>query len=198
MSVPSPVPERVARSWPSPQSGLSLLELIVAIVIIGIGVAGVFSVFSASVRGSADPLLAKQALSVAEALLEEVQLAAFTYCRPNDPKYVANPNFQAAGSGDCTAGFVEVTGPEAGDVRPFDNVNDYHGLSLASISDVSGAPVPGLAGYSAAITVADAALGTIAAGAGEALHITVAVTAPDGKVYAVDGYRARHSPNAMP
>lgn len=178
------------------QLGVTLVELIIAIVIITIGVAGVLSAFQQSVRASSSPFQAKQAIAIAEALLEEVQLSAFTYCQPSDPKYVANPAFQAAGVGDCTAGFAEALGAEAGDARPFDNVNDYNGLALNPVTDVSGAPIPNVAGYSAAIAVVPTALASVPAG--EAMLITVSVTAPNGEVFSLDGYRTRHSPNALP
>lgn len=180
----------------STQRGVTLVELVIAIIVISIGVAGVTSAFNEAVRASASPFFAKQALAVGEALLEEVQLAAFTFCRPSDPKYTANPDFQAASPADCTAGFAEAMGAEAGDARPFDNVNDYDLLALPTITDVSGAAVPGLAGYSATVTVTATALSTIAAG--EALRITVTVTAPNGEVFSIEGFRTRHSPNAMP
>lgn len=185
------------RRGPLAQRGLSLVELVIAMVVIGIGVAGVLSAFNESVRASSSPFFAKQALAIAEALLEEVQLAASTYCRPTDPQYVANPNFIAASPANCSPGFVESMGPEAGDARPFDNVNDYHGLNLNPVTDVSGAAVPGVAGYSATIAVATAALNTIPAGL-DSLRITVTVTAPNGEVFALEGFRTRHSPNAMP
>lgn len=192
MCEPSPAPDSAV----SRQRGVTLVELVIAIVIISLGVAGVLTAFQQAVRASSSPFYAKQALAIAEALMEEVQLAAFTFCLPTDPKYAANPDFQAASTADCTAGFVEALGPEAGDARPFDNVNDYNGFALASITDVSGVAIPGVAGYSATIAVAAAALNTVPAG--EAMLITVTVTAPDGEVFALNGYRTRHSPNAMP
>ncbi len=193
MCATSPVPEgREQRR----QRGVTMVELIVAIVVISVAVAGVTGAFNRAVSGSASPFFAKQALAIAEALMEEVQLAAYTYCTPNDPKYVANPDFQAASTADCTAGYVEALGPEAGDVRPFDNVNDYNGLALNPVTDVSGAALPGLAGYSATIAVAPAALNTVPAS--DALRITVTVTAPNGDAFSLEGYRSRHSPNSMP
>lgn len=179
------------RSLPARQSGLTLVELIVAIVVIAVGVAGVMLAFNNAVRSSADPMLAKQALAIAEALLEEVQLAPFTFCDPDDPAAEA-----ADAPGDCAT--PEAFGLEVGDARPFDNVNDYHNWALNPIRDVSGAQVPGLAGYSAAITVANATLGPITAATGDAVLITVTVTAPDGQAYALEGYRTRYAPNDLP
>lgn len=190
MSMPSPVRDRAAPRGGA-QSGLTLIELIVAMVVIAVGVAGILSAFNVSVRGSADPLMPKQALAIAEALLEEVQLAPFTYCDPDDPAAET-----ATGPGDCAT--PEGAGPEAGDVRPFDNVSDYHGLTLNPISDVSGAPIAGLANYSAVIAIANVPLNTVTAASGDAVRITVSVTAPDGGVYTLEGYRSRYAPRAVP
>jgi len=60
--------------------GVTLIELIVFIVIVSVGLAGVMSSLNVSVRGSADPLLAKQALAIADGLLEEILLKNY-----NDP-----------------------------------------------------------------------------------------------------------------
>lgn len=197
MCIPSRVLERAAvmRRF-APQRGFTLVELIVAIVIIGTCVAGVLAAFSASVRGSADPMVSKQLVAVAEALLEEVQQASFTYCDPVDA------NAEAAASSAGCATVPERIGPEAGNSRPFDNVNDYHGLTLNPITDVAGNPVPDLAGYSASIAVAPAALNTLGAGAdaagSDALRITVTVSGPGGQSFSLDGYRARYAPNDLP
>jgi MSHA pilin protein MshD len=154
----------------------------------------VLSVFVESTRGSADPLLRRQALAIAESLLEEVQLMPFTFCDGDDANVAT-----AAGTGGC-AGAVDNVGPEAGESRlgspPFDHVNDYHGFAMSGIVDLTNTAVPGLAAYSANVSVAAAALGSIAAGSGDALRITVTVTGPDGSTVTLDGYRSRHAPNA--
>lgn len=173
------------------QRGVTLVELIVAIVIIGVGLAGVLSAFNVSVRGSADPMIAKQSMAIAEALMEEIQLAPFTFCDPDD--LVAAT---AASPGECTT--PEIIGREAGDIRPFDNVNDYNGLPLDTITDVAGNAVPFLAGYSARVTVTPAALNDIPAASGDALLITVTVKAPNGDTLALEGYRTRYEPNEVP
>jgi MSHA pilin protein MshD len=175
----------------APQRGVTLVELIVAVVIISVALAGVLAAFNASVRGSADPMVSKQMTSIAEALMEEVQQAAFTFCDPNDAAAET-----ASSVADCTT--PEVMGAEAGDTRPFDNVSDYHGLSLATITDEAGVAVPSLAGYSATISVAPVSLFWVAAASGDLLQVTVRVTAPNGQTFTLDGYRARYAPNALP
>lgn len=54
--------------------GLTLIELVVFIVIVSVGIAGVLSSLNVSVMHSADPLQPKQALAVAEATLEATLL----------------------------------------------------------------------------------------------------------------------------
>lgn len=186
---PSAAPQRLR--------GLTLVELVVFIVIISVGVVGILAVLDLNARRSADPLAPKQALAIAEALLEEVTQAPFTYCDPDDA------NFASASDAAGCATVPEGSGPEAGDARPYDNVNDYHGLTLAGIADASGITVPGLAAYSASISVVADRLGggtahPIDAGSGEALRITVTVQAPDGSAVTLEGYRARFAPNAGP
>jgi len=75
-------------------------------------------------------------------------------------------------------------------------VNDYHGLVLNPVSDVSGMAIPGLAGYTASIAIAEGGLPGLAAG--ESLRIMVTVTAPNGEAYLMEGMRTRYAPNAIP
>src|SRR5882762_4511878 len=95
------IAERQARRHrPSAERGVSLVELIVFIVIVSIGVAGVVGAMSMATRASTDPMIQKQALAIAEALLEEVQLQPFTYCDPDDTKAATAQS--AAWPTDCT------------------------------------------------------------------------------------------------
>ena len=103
------------------QRGFTLIELIMFIVVISGALAGVLTIFIQATRGSADPQLRRQAMAIAESLLEEVQLMPFTYCDPDDA--AAETATSAAG---CTT--TEALGPEAGETRTaspqFDNVSD--------------------------------------------------------------------------
>lgn len=171
------------------QRGLTLIELIMFIVIVGVALAGVLTVLNVTVRASADPLVRKQLLTIAEGLLEEVQSQPFTWCDPDDPAAAT-----ATSAAACAT--PENSGPEAGETRggatPFDNVNDYHGLAGITTS-ITGQAMP--AGYSAVLSVTPEALNGIAAA--DSLRIVVTVTR-GAESLTLEGYRTRHSPNLGP
>lgn len=185
------------------QTGLTFVELIMFIVIVGIAVAGVLLVLDVAVKSSADPMIRKNMLSIAEALLEEVELMPFTYCDPND----ANASTAASTAGCAT--LVEGMGPDAGETRsdtanPFNNVNDYYavgGLALPTpVPDISNtyfAP----AGYSATIQIVaedlNGIVSTTTPATMRALRIAVTVSHGSDSIV-LEGYRTRHSPNFNP
>ncbi len=183
-------------------AGLSLVELIVFIVIVGVAVAGVLMALSVATRSSTDPMIQKQALAIAEAVLEEVQLQPFTYCDPDDPN--------AATANDSTgcASTAEAMGPETGETRagasPFDNVNDYSGFSMTGgITDLAGNPIAGLNAYAVIVGVSGRALGPGVTPptnipSTESLLVTVTVTGPGNTTVVLNGYRVRYAPNALP
>lgn len=179
--VPSPE-SGVAGPRPSGQgqAGLTLVELVIFIVVVSVGVAGILSVMNLTTSHSADPLVRKQALAIAEALLEEIDLQPFTDCDPDAYDPVA---------GSCT--LAEVMGPEEGEARgSFDNVNDYSGFAMAGITSLAdGNAIPGLGGYDAAVAVAGVTLG-----GAPALQITVTVTGTGGTSVTLDGYRTEYAP----
>jgi len=182
------------------QRGISLVELIVFIVVVSVAAAGVLIAFSSSTRASADPMVQKQALAIAEALLEEVQLQPFTYCDPDDTAEAT-----ALSSAGCTGGAggandesrtpLTHEGESRTAIPVFDNVSDYNGLPLNPITDINGSALA-LDGYSASITVAPQGIGVIPAD--EALLITVSVSGPGNTTVVLHGYRVRYAPNALP
>jgi MSHA pilin protein MshD len=187
--------------------GLSLVELIVFIIIVGVAVAGVLAALNVSTRASADPMIQKQALAVAEAVLEEVQLMPFTYCDPDDPQAATALNAGVGATACTAAASVENPGAEAtppygpetrlGVTTPFDNVNDYNGISIGpGIVDMTGTAITGLDGYTATVNVVNQALGAIPAS--DSLLITVTVTGPGNTTAVLHGYRVRYAPNALP
>lgn len=92
------------------------------IVIVGAAVAGIIGVISVTTQSSADPMIRKQALAIAEAVLEEVRLQPFTYCDPDDPSAAtassagASVTFLAAAQAGATTGNLTINKP-AGTVQ---------------------------------------------------------------------------------
>jgi len=58
--------------------GFTLFEIIVTVVVIALAATALMSVFSSTVATSADPVLEHQAIAIAEAYMEEIQLKSFT------------------------------------------------------------------------------------------------------------------------
>jgi MSHA pilin protein MshD len=129
------------------QAGFTLIEMIIAIVILGIGLAGVAVAFSVAIGRSADPVINQQLLAIAEEMIEEIQLKPY-----------------AAAANSAPAGCARDT---------YNDVSDYNGYtSSGQICTVDGVAVSALSGYSLSVGVATATLSGVAA----AKRITVTVT----------------------
>jgi MSHA pilin protein MshD len=188
------------------QRGVTLVELIMFIVIVSVGLAGVLIVLNVTVMHSADPMINKQLLAIAEAYLEEVSSMPFTYCDQDDPN-VASATSWVVGAGGC-ATWPEGPGlgPETqggttetrnGATVPFDNVNDYSGYAQATATDAS--LTHSYPGYSVSVAVAnDANLGPGGSPLPSAAVLRVAVTVTSGSnSLTLEGYRTRYAPNAQ-
>lgn len=196
------------------QAGVTLIELIMFIVIVGAAIAGVMAILNLTTGRSADPMIRKQMLAIAESLLEEVTMVPFTYCDPDDARAALATSATVGGAG-CSA-TVEALGPEGGELRgnnitPFDNVNDYFAAGgLAVADDVSGGHLLP-AGYAATITVDGGTPATpLSLGPGgsavssdgtpanmDLLNIVVTVTY-GAETLVLEGYRTRYAPNILP
>ncbi len=119
------------------ERGFTLVEMIIAIVVIGVGLAGVLVAFSTTTRGSGEGLVRRQLLGIAEGLMEEVM------SRP----YVA---VAGGGSANCER-------------SAFNDIDDYNGYATSGrICSIDGTEVGSLAGYSVNVSVQPATLGGVA------------------------------------
>lgn len=175
------------------QRGMTLIELVMFVVIVAVGVAGILSVLNITVLRSADPLVQKQAQALAEGLLEEIQTGYFAYCDGADEKLR-----YAKSAAECTGGVGDSYGPEAGEARPYNTVKDY--ASAANTPTALATALPGEAavaapaGYEATVTIGPAALGDIAQAVdGDALLIRVVVASGSTQATA-EGYKTRQVP----
>lgn len=151
-------------SMSKPQErGFTLIELIIFIVVVAAGLAGILSVMNTVVKSSSDPMVRKQTLAIAESLLEEILL-----------KEYANP-----------------TGGDTGTVRAqFDDVDQYIPYTTSGgIRDVLNNPVAGLSGYD--VTQVTVATTTDLTGIA-AKKITVTISGPGNTVVSLSGYRSQY------
>ena len=131
------------------QQGLTMIELVIFILIVTIAVIGVLQVIALNTARSADPIRQKQALAIAEGLMNEIRSAGMALCD------IADPNFGVPGV-PCTN--PDNVGREGTGDRPYDNVNDYvtnWNTPTAYTMDTVKNNFP--AGYTATVTIPDPA-----------------------------------------
>lgn len=104
-------------------AGTTLIELIVAIVIVGTALAGLVAAYNRANIASTDPLITQQMLAIAESMMEEVMQKPF----------VAQQN-------------------QAGRLF-FNDLMDYNGYGPVAVSNVNGGAVPGLGRYTVQVQV---------------------------------------------
>lgn len=154
-------------------TGFTLIEMIIAIVIIGVGLAGVLTAFTNTIRSSSDPLIHKQMLAVAEEMMEEILLKPF------------------AVTGVAPVNAATACGAAAAIRTAFDDVSDYHNYQTTGICDIDGNAVAGLGTYSIRVTVdAAASLGTL--GGGAVKKVTIVVT-NGGETISLVGWRTDYA-----
>ena len=125
-------------------AGFTLIEIIVTLVVVGIAAVALLSVFASNVRGSADPVVQQQAITIAEAYMEEILLKA--YQDPTDPEQGTLATEAGESSRDL-----------------FDDVQDYNHLGTTEVRDQNDVAIPALAAYDVTVTVNAATLNTVAA-----------------------------------
>lgn len=145
------------------ESGATLIELIISIVVIAIAASAVLGVLSRTVGRSADAMVLTQAVAIGEAYLEEISLKPFV-----DPDGV---------DGEAT--------------RPtFDDADDYNGLVDNGARNQFGAAVAALSQYTVTVTVAASTALAGVPGA-DAERIDVRVTYPGNGTVLLTGYKTR-------
>lgn len=152
-------------SKPARSRGFSLPELILLIVVMAIALTGLLLVFNTAVVGSVNPVVNKQAIAIAESLMDEILLMPFA-----DP-----------GTGGCSG-----CAPTQANRAQFNDVRDYHNFATTGIFAIDGTAIAGLAAYNVAVTVVPTALSTVPSAA--SMLITVTVSGP-GSGVALQGYK---------
>ena len=147
-------------------AGTSLIELVIAIVVVAISLTGTLLVVDTTTRRSAEPLLERQAISIASGYLDEALAKAYL---------------------DPDSGTVC---PAAEASRAlFDNVCDFDGFDETGARDPAGNPITGLGAYRIQLDVdRSAGLGGLS-GPNEVLRVDATVTDALGRIVRLSGYR---------
>ena len=207
------ITKRVAMAARGPwQRGVTLIELVIFIVVVSIAVVGLLQIFTRTTASSADPQLRKQALAIAEAMLDEIEGARFTFCDPladpaADMATNAKPFHSDTNPTGCnTPQNVSATVPATG--RPYYNVSDYvraFNTPVSYTTDAAGNSFP--EGYAVSVAISpEAGLGPAGATLPSdatpvnmnVLRVTVTVTYGANQQLVLAGYRTRYAGNAVP
>lgn len=117
--------------------GFTLIEMLIAISVVGISVAGVLLAFQTASRNSAEPVVQQQLISLAQSLTEEAMLQPYT------PAANASP-----------VGCARDT---------FNDVSDFNGYATSGyVCAPDGSAIASLNGYSVSISVAPATVAGVA------------------------------------
>ncbi len=165
------------------QTGFTLVETIIVIVLVGAMMAGMTSLFMSSVGNSHRPFLRQKALAVINAFMDEISHKRWNEATP-------------LGGGCVNTGASCATGPVAiaigsdGELRAtYDDIDDYHGLSQSPPQDSSGTDMPGYAGYTVTVSVVQPGANWNSIAAEDVRLITVSVTSSSNESIEISAYR---------
>ena len=184
------------------QRGVTLIETIIFMIMVSVGVVGLVSVMNPLIRASADPMLTKQMVAVAESLLNEILHQPYTWCDPDDANAATAQSYAGCASNPQSSlgptPNTETRNGSGGSGEFFDNVRDYAGFAMDNIADPAGGSV--INGYRAEVAIVQAgATFGIAADAALAITVTACRTGTPTpcagrESIALTGYRFRYAP----
>lgn len=124
------------------QRGLTLMEMVITIVILGIALTALVSAMAGMASRGADPLMRNRALALAQMYADEILGKRFDEYTP-------------LGGGQADPGLTACTGlgPEGETRAGFDDVDDYQGLDDSPPRDQDGATLSAYQGFRVRISV---------------------------------------------
>ncbi len=177
-----------------PQTGVTLVELIIAIVIISIASVALLTGLGFQTARNVDPMIQSQAQMLAKQYLSEVLSKPF-FDPSADPRLSPSVSRDAA---DDSAADTTARDSNATNRLLFDNIFEYNGFNQPT-QELDGTAVPELAGYQISISIDDSVgltLGTLANPGTlcppDILRVDVTVTDPRGQQTQLSGYRTSY------
>jgi MSHA pilin protein MshD len=146
------------------QHGVTLVELVVAITIVAVAASAVLGALAAVASRSADAMVEQQAVSIAQAYLEEIS-----------QRWVVDPNGSPPNTGRSS----------------WDTVDQYNGLVDNGATDQFGNAISGLGAYTVKVAVvSSSALAGITSA--NARRVDITVVHPSGINVTLTGYRTNY------
>lgn len=173
------------------QSGVSLIELIIAIVVLGIAVVGVLTTLGRTTLLQVDPMIRAQSLALAESFMDEVTGKPF-YSPDADPRFdedASPPIDPCADMPDLN----DLSGSSRTDM--LNSVCAFNGYNAdtheGGVTAPDGTTIPGLGAYNVRIEVGNSGLDTPFSSAPDncILRIAVAVDDATGTPTRLQAYR---------
>jgi MSHA pilin protein MshD len=187
-------------------SGFTLIELVVAIVVMSIGTLGFLTLIHNTATNSVDPHIRVQSDAIARAYLEEVMLSQF--CEPNfdpDGDGLTECSSTTIGEG-CTSSACSALAPnacgganaaggaEAGR-SSFDDVCDYAAINSAVATDRNGSALGTIGDYTVTVTINDgvaANLNGLTGAGGQVVRVDVDVSHNSGVTTSLSSYKTNY------
>ncbi|PAV27305.1 MSHA biogenesis protein MshD [Tamilnaduibacter salinus] len=156
------------------QRGVTLVELVMTIVIISLGVAGVVSAFALIGGRSADPLFQTRSVALSQLYMDEIMGQRYAEGTPVGGVPKAN---------GCAIN------TEEGSREDYDDVDDYNAIDNQAPADAEGTALDGYDGFRVSIRV-ECAGGDVGLPGDDAKRIRLTVTAPADQRFVFSAYRA--------
>ncbi|WP_077529250.1 type IV pilus modification PilV family protein [Vreelandella utahensis] len=159
----------------SEQSGATLVELVMTIVIISVAIAGVVGAFSLVSGRSANSLFQTRAVELGQFYMDEILAQKY-----DD----ATPVGGVPPVSDCN-----ISAEEGSNRSAYDDVDDYDAIDNAPPRTAEGTPLPGYDGFEVSVTVfcagSEVGLPDL-----DAKRIDLSITGPADSEFSLSAYRA--------
>ena len=130
-------------------SGFTLVEMVVFIVVLAVGLSGVVLVINRTLLDAPEALVNTRAMEISQLYLDEILAKKYDENTPQG----GSPPCDSSGNPACTAtGSFGPDGPSESRSR-YDDVDDYHDPAFQPVTDANGNALPNYSDYEVRIDI---------------------------------------------
>lgn len=130
-------------------SGFTLVEMIVFIVVLAVGLSGVVLVINRTLLDAPEALINTRAMEISQLYLDEILTKKYDENTPQG----GSPPCDSPGNPACTAAAGFGTDPGEAARDRYDDVDDYHNPGFQPVADANGNALPNYTDYEVRIDV---------------------------------------------